>query len=316
MSVLRIGRNIAILQALFVTFLWSTSWVLIKLGLQDVPPLTFAGLRYVLAFLILLPVAFRRQRARGVDQLATSDWIRLALLGLVYYAITQGAQFVALALLPAVTISLLLNFTTIVVAFLGIMFLGEHLGRLQWLGTFLFIAGAVFYFYSDLVAADVEYSPEELLGLGVTAIGVLSNATSSVLGRSINRSLHISALNVTVISMGVGAATLLASGLIVEGLPSMTLSSWLIIAWLALVNTALAFTLWNHTLRILTAVESSIINNTMMIQIAILAWIFLDETMSTFQVMGLALAAAGALVVQIRRHPTPLHANEERAELP
>jgi len=32
----------AVLQALFVTFLWSTSWVLIKLGLKDIPPLTFA----------------------------------------------------------------------------------------------------------------------------------------------------------------------------------------------------------------------------------------------------------------------------------
>ena len=42
-------------QALFVTFLWSTSWVLIKIGLQDIPALTFAGLRYGLAFLCLLP---------------------------------------------------------------------------------------------------------------------------------------------------------------------------------------------------------------------------------------------------------------------
>lgn len=40
----------AVLQALLVTFLWSTSWVLIKIGLADIPALTFAGLRYVLAF--------------------------------------------------------------------------------------------------------------------------------------------------------------------------------------------------------------------------------------------------------------------------
>ncbi len=45
----------AVLQALFVTFLWSTSWVFIKLGLTDIPALTFAGLRYSLAFLCLLP---------------------------------------------------------------------------------------------------------------------------------------------------------------------------------------------------------------------------------------------------------------------
>lgn len=37
-------------QALFVTFLWLLSWVLIKIGLHDVPALTFAGLRDTLAF--------------------------------------------------------------------------------------------------------------------------------------------------------------------------------------------------------------------------------------------------------------------------
>ena len=54
----RTGRQhaLAVLQALFVTFLWSTSWVLIKIGLDDLDlkPLSFAGLRYALAALILL----------------------------------------------------------------------------------------------------------------------------------------------------------------------------------------------------------------------------------------------------------------------
>ncbi|MDL1890548.1 DMT family transporter, partial [Nitrospirales bacterium NOB] len=50
----------AVLQALFVTLLWSSSWVLIKQGLKDIPALTFAGLRYTLAFLCLLPLAARR----------------------------------------------------------------------------------------------------------------------------------------------------------------------------------------------------------------------------------------------------------------
>jgi drug/metabolite transporter (DMT)-like permease len=45
----------AVLQALLVTLLWSTSWVLVKFGLADIPALTFAGLRYTVAFLCLLP---------------------------------------------------------------------------------------------------------------------------------------------------------------------------------------------------------------------------------------------------------------------
>jgi hypothetical protein len=53
-----------VLQALLVTFLWSTSWVLIKIGLVDIPALTFAGLRYALATLVLLPFVLRGDRWR------------------------------------------------------------------------------------------------------------------------------------------------------------------------------------------------------------------------------------------------------------
>jgi drug/metabolite transporter (DMT)-like permease len=99
--------------------------------------------------------------------------------------------------------------------------------------------------------------------------------------------------------MAVGAVVLLAVGLIVEGVPSLDLRGWAIIAWLGVVNTAFAFTLWNHTLRALTAVESSVINNTMLIQIAILAVIFLGERLGPLQIAGLACAALGALTVQL-----------------
>ena len=50
------SRFWAILLALFVTFLWSTSWILIKIGLKEIPALTFAGLRYLLGFFFLLPL--------------------------------------------------------------------------------------------------------------------------------------------------------------------------------------------------------------------------------------------------------------------
>ena len=76
-----------------------------------------------------------------------------------------------------------------------------------------------------------------------------------------------------------------------------------IILWLALVNTAFAFTLWNHTLRTLSAVESSIINGTMMIWIPILAVIFLSETITAKEVVGLVLTGLGTLVVQLRKSP-------------
>jgi len=48
-------------------------------------------------------------------------------------------------------------------------------------------------------------------------------------------------------------------------------------------------------------VESSIINNTMLIQIAVLAWIFLGERVSGQEAFGMFLAALGVLLVQLWR---------------
>jgi drug/metabolite transporter (DMT)-like permease len=69
---------------------------------------------------------------------------------------------------------------------------------------------------------------------------------------------------------------------------------------LAIVNTALAFTLWNKALQGLEAIEASVINNLVMFQIAVLAWVFLGERLSGLDIIGILLAASGAILVQMR----------------
>jgi drug/metabolite transporter (DMT)-like permease len=54
-------RATATLVARLVTLLWSSSYILVKIGLQSLPPLTFAGLRYFIGFSALaLPAVQRR----------------------------------------------------------------------------------------------------------------------------------------------------------------------------------------------------------------------------------------------------------------
>ncbi len=62
--------------------------------------------------------------------------------------------------------------------------------------------------------------------------------------------------------------------------------------------------LWNLSLQHLTAMESSIINNTMMIQIAILSWIFLNERLNWVEIVALVIAAVGIFLANIRRQKT------------
>lgn len=285
----------AIVLALFVTFLWSTSFVIIKLGLKEIPPLTFAGLRYFTAFIFLLPFILQKDKLDEIKNLDKKTWYKLTLLGIVFYTATQGTQFIGLSLLPSVSVSLWLNFTPILVAILGIFLIAEIPTKQQWIGTLLFITGILVYFF------PVSLSSDQTLGLIVMTIGVIANSGSAILGREINRSAKHHPLIVTVLSMGIGAVLLLIIGIIVQGLPAINFTNLLYLFWLALINTALAFTLWNISLRSLTAMESSIINGTMLIQIAVLAWIILGESISIKEIGGMVIAALGALLVQIKK---------------
>lgn len=291
----QISRTAAIFLALLVTFLWSTSFIIIKWGLSELPPLTYAGLRYVLAFFCLVPFAISKERINEIKSIDRKDWKKLIALGLLFYTFTQGTQFIGLSLLPAVTVSLILNFTPLVVAVMGIFLLSEKPNLSQWGGVFLFLIGIILYFYPK------DFSTNKILGIAVMIIGVLANSGSAILGRYINRSAKFNPLTVTVISMGFGSIFILVAGLIFQGLPAISITTFLYLLWLAVVNTAFAFTLWNLSLQKLTAMESSIINGTMLIQIAILAWIFLNETISLNEGTGMMLAALGAILVQIKR---------------
>jgi len=280
--------------AIFVTFLWATSWVLVKLGLDDLPPLTFAGLRYFFAFLILLPFALRKQQLAEIKALSSADWHLLILLGLVYYTINQGAIFAALALLPAMAVSMILSFTSMVTAGIAIRTLGEKAGWMQWVGILLNLTGAYLYFH------PIDLPRSQWLGILLAFTGMAANSVSTVLGRKVNRTGKVSSVVITTISMGIGSAALLAAGVATERFPVLNLNHILLLGVLALINTALAFNLWNVALQKLEALEASVINNLVAIQIAILAWVFLGEKLSGLDIFGIILAVSGAMLVQIR----------------
>jgi len=282
-------------MALLVTVLWSSSWVIIRFGLDDegLDPVTFAGLRYAAAALILMALVGLRPTARAnLRTLRRVDVARLAVLGLVFYTVAQGAQFVALDHQPAATTSLVLAMTPLAVAALSGRSIGEHATRSQVGGALLVAAGAASYFSGSLEATVV--------GMTAAVVGFGATVTGSVLGRAVNRDVRTMPLVTSAVSMVIGAAVLVSIGLIAEGLPEVSMKGALLIGWLAVVNTAFAFTVWNASQRHLTATESSVINNTMLVQIALLAWIFLDETPSPVQVVGIVAVSAGVVWSQRR----------------
>jgi drug/metabolite transporter (DMT)-like permease len=294
------ARLVAAAQTLLVTFLWATSWVLIKVGLDDLDlqPVSFAGLRYALAAAVLLPFGWRAVRAarRTGPRIERPLVGRIVLLGVTLYALAQGSQYAALAVLPAATVGLVLASIPAWISAVAWLRGSERASAGQLGGIALLVAGAALYFGAvDLAAAG-------WLGLASAALCAATSSIGQHLARDLNRDAQGElggAIGVTSVSMGIGSLALLAAGVTIEGWPALDARGWAIVAWLAAVNTAFAFTLYNLALRTLTAVESGTILNLMLVMVAIMAWVFLGEALDLRQVAGLGVVTVGVLIVQV-----------------
>jgi drug/metabolite transporter (DMT)-like permease len=287
---------LAYAEALLVTFLWSSSYVLIKIGLLEIPPFLFAAVRYTFAFAILGMLYLSLGSTGKTDpriKTYTNGKLLLLAAGICGYTLAQGLQFVGLFYLPAVTTSFLLNFTPVFVLVLGILFLGERASKLQLLGLALALVGAYAFFSEKLAGAGQQF------GVAVVIVSGFSWAIYLVIIRRIQRVDSFGSLRLTTVTMGIGTAGLVLLAAIFDGPRPISFDGLMIILWLSVVNTALAFLLWNHALRSIHACELSVIQNSMMVQIALLAWIFLDELLTYVMVVGIVLVIVGILMVQI-----------------
>jgi drug/metabolite transporter (DMT)-like permease len=123
------SRFVAIVEGIIATLIWASSFVFVKMALADLGPLTVAGLRYFLGFLVLVPFVVRNG---NVDcPLPLSLWLRLFLIGLSAYTIGNGALFWGLQYLPATTTSFLMGLLPLLILFSGIIWLKEWPVRCQ-----------------------------------------------------------------------------------------------------------------------------------------------------------------------------------------
>ena len=69
---------------------WSSTWLAIKVGLADLPPISFVALRFLIAFLVLLAVSIGRVSLLPKNR---DDWLLLGLTGVLMFAVNYGLIF-------------------------------------------------------------------------------------------------------------------------------------------------------------------------------------------------------------------------------
>jgi drug/metabolite transporter (DMT)-like permease len=292
-------RQIAIGESLLVTLIWSSTFVIVKIGLETLGPLTLAGLRYFLGAVVLLPVLIKRQSLK--TPISKELWLRLILIGVSAYTIGNGALFWGLKYVPATTGSFMLSLIPLFVLAGGALFLREIPTGWQIFGVFLSLVGSALFFSSGM-------GPGEPKGIVIVSIGLAGILVFNLLGRGIARDGKLDTLTLTALPLAIGGLLSMVLALIVEGIPQFSPKSIIIVLFLAVVNTTLGYLLYNHSLRELTALEMNMILNLSPIFTAILSWVLLGETLGTIQILGMMVVIVGVIFVQRFKDPDRLNA--------
>jgi len=282
-------RTLALLEALLVTVIWSSSFVVVKFGLETLGPLTIAGLRYSLGAIALAPFLLLKRRKR--KPIPKNLWPRLVLIGISSYTIGNGALFWGLKYIPATTGSFLMGLIPLLVMIGGAIFLKEVPTKWQGLGVFVSLSGSVIFFSGGLKTG-------EPLGIAILALGLLGFMAFSLLGRGIARERSLDTLVLTTLPLIIGGLITICIALVVEGIPQFTTRSLWVVLWLSLVNTSLGYLLYNHALRELTALELNMVMNLTPLFTAFISWILLGERLHLLQGIGLMVMIAGVILVQ------------------
>jgi drug/metabolite transporter (DMT)-like permease len=129
-------------------------------------------------------------------------------------------------------------------------------------------------------------------------VGVLGLASFGFLGRGVARAQEVDTMTLMAVPLAFGGGILLIIAGLLEGWPALPLAAWVILLTLAGINTALAYILYNHALRSLTALEMNMLLSLSPLATAVFAWLLLKETLNKLQVVGLIIVIVGVVVVQ------------------
>lgn len=286
------ARLLAIAETLLLALILGSTLVVSRLALNFLGPFSLTAFRYLFAFLVLAP--FRPHRNLP-GRWTRRTWLLLLLIGVSFYAIGNGALILGLRFLSATTDGLLLNLVPLLVLIAGVIWLKEMPTHLQLVGVGIVVLGGVLFFSPGLSAG-------EPLGLVIVAIGLLGNAAYGLLGRSLAREGHVDTLTLTAIPLALGGLLLLPLALLIEGVPPFIPQAWGMVVFLAVINTAIAYVLYNHALKVLAAFELSVILSINPLITALWSWLLLGERLQSLQILGMAVVVIGVALVQTSKH--------------
>jgi drug/metabolite transporter (DMT)-like permease len=287
---------------LVLCLIWGSTWLFIKIGLTDLPPLTFAGIRFVIASIILFAIIWLRRLQLPKHR---SDWWLLTLTGFLSFSLNYGLLFwgeqyisSGLAALLQATIP---AFGLVIAHF---YLPDERMTVAKIAGIVLGVTGVGIVFSNQLAVAGGL----ALAGCVALVLSSFFVAYSNVLIKARGK-----ALDPAIISAGqmvFGLIPLLLIGIPLEGNPfnfRWTLMAILSLFYLALVGSVIAFLLYYWLMRNMDVTKSMLIALVTPVVAVVLGMFVLGEELTWRTIVGGVMIMSGIGMIVAQRIRPPAH---------
>ncbi|HEY3038828.1 MAG TPA: EamA family transporter [Pyrinomonadaceae bacterium] len=289
---------------LLLCLIWGSTWLFIKLGLEDLPPFTFAGIRFVIASAILFAIIKARRLSLSRTR---ADWILLAVTGVLSFSLNYGLLFwgeqyisSGLAALLQATIP---AFGLIIAHF---YLPDEQMSPAKIFGIVMGVAGVGVVFSNQLSVAGSR----ALAGCAALVLGAACAAYANVLVKQRGAKLDPAVLAGG--QMLFGLIPLLAIGIPLEGSPLQfhwTRMAVIALFYLAIVGSVVAFLLYYWLVQHMDVTKTMLVALVTPVVAVLLGIVVLNEELNWRTFAGGAMIISGISFIVLRRNratPAPL----------
>jgi drug/metabolite transporter (DMT)-like permease len=302
MNLMDLRRNrsqLAAWAALLVVYLvWGSTYLAIRVGVRDIPPLAMAGSRFLIAGAILYPIATRTGDAatRTADRPGPREWLGCAVVGVLLLAFGNGGVSVAEQTLPSGLAAVLVATVPLWMVLFAVPLQGTRVSRRAVVGLLV-----------GLVGVAVLAGGGSAAGHAVGVVIVLGAAASWGVGSVLSRRLRMPrrVLLSAAIEMLAGGTVLLIAAAVTGQfarvhLASVHATSWLALAWLIAAGSILAFTAYGYALTRLPLSTVSTYAYVNPVVAVLLGTTLLHEALTVREVIGAALVV-GSVALTLNR---------------
>lgn len=283
---------------LTLCLIWGTTWIFIKIGLEDLPPIGFAALRFILAALILAVII----KVQKIPMPSTrSEWKLIALTGVLQFSVNYSTVFWSEQYISSGLAAVLQAMITVFGLLLAWIFLpNERITKLKIFAVFLGIVGVGVIFAEQLQVNSIM----AFAGCAAIVVGSYAAAQASILIKAKGGGLHPASLLFG--QMLWGLPLIIIYSLVHEGNPINYHWTWravLCILYLTILGTIAAFWLYYVLLSKIESTKAMMISLVTPLIAVVIGAIFLGERLpaQTFAGGILIMASIGLIVFRKKK---------------